>query len=269
MAAPEEPRDSLTASGVPAENPDGRRGPGRPANTRPPPAWPGPPLAVIRESPAWGTRLSPPPAPEGLSSAGKGSRIAGSPPGGPCRPRGVHVLCVRGAFAGYSPDLYSLRVRRFWSAGRPQGTHPHPSGSDRILLPFRFVSFRSVSRHHRVSLARRAERPQNPAKTRVPGGLARIRFFAVSRPFGRRPGPEASGRFAESAPGSASRASVCAPRSRRVFGSHARGDGALARRNRFAVSWFASRPHGLARGAWARRGFPRFARASRFPVFFP
>lgn len=257
----------MTASGVPAENPDGRRGPGRPANTRPPPAWPGPPLAVIRESPAWGTRLSPPPAPEGLSSAGKGSRIAGSPPGSPAAPAGC-TCCALRAHLQVIPQT-STRFGRGASGVRV--VHREPTRIPRVLTESfcRFVSFRSVSRHHRVSLPRRAERPQNPAKTRVPGGLARIRFFAVSRPFGRRPGPEASGRFAESEPGSASRASACAPCSRRVFGSHARGDGVLTRRNRFAVSWFASRPHGSARGAWAQRGFPRFARASRFPVFFP
>lgn len=68
----------MEASVVPAENPDGSRGPDRPANTQPPPAWRGRPLATIHASPAWGTRHSPPPAPEGLSSAGKDSRTAGT-----------------------------------------------------------------------------------------------------------------------------------------------------------------------------------------------
>lgn len=188
------------------------------------------------------------------------------------------MLCVRGAFAGYSPDLYSLRARRFWSAGRPQGTHPHPSGSDRILLPFRFVSFRfvlfpvttaspyqdaqSVPRILRRRASPEALRVSDSSPSPVPSGGDPDRRLPGASPSPRRavrPGPLRVHRARDS----------CAPRSRRVFGSHARGDGALARRNRFAVSWFASRPHGSAPGAWARRGFPRFARASRFPVFFP
>lgn len=143
MAAPEEPRDSLTASGVPAENPDGRRGPGRPANTRPPPAWPGPPLAVIRESPAWGTRLSPPPAPEGLSSAGKGSRIAGSPPGSPAAPAGC-TCCALGAHLQVIPQT-STRFGRGASGVRV--VHREPTRIPRVLTESfcRFVSFHFVS----------------------------------------------------------------------------------------------------------------------------
>lgn len=132
----------MTASGVPAENPDGRRGPGRPANTRPPPAWPGPPLAVIRESPAWGTRLSPPPAPEGLSSAGKGSRIAGSPPGAPAAPAGC-TCCALGAHLQVIPQT-STRFGRGASGVRV--VHREPTRIPRVLTESfcRFVSFRFV-----------------------------------------------------------------------------------------------------------------------------